>query len=339
MIELPEVVTANRYGYDALRPEVRAGELERFRRGAYLRPALPGTPEWEQRRRELLARCVAVAEKFTTPFAFTDVTSAALRDWFVPGYDETVHIVQTVNPGTGCTPDVIRHVCPTLEPQEVEWLNGLPVVGAEPTILTCARRLAPEDAFVVVNSAFGDLADMSKFRRAESEARQAVLRTRLQERLARLGPARGVRVAREVIALADGFAEWPGESRMRSIVLAAGMPVPVCQHELWVEGQRYFADATWSGSGPAGPWLVVAEFDGDIKYRGAESSQAVVAEKKREDAIRHRYSATFARIDTPTLRRPEATLQRILDAFPPGCVPPLGPRRSLQARPTRRRDR
>lgn len=335
-IELPDVVTVSAHGYDALRREIRSGALERLRPGAYLRPATAQDPTWKKQQRALLARCVAVAEKLTTPFAFTDVTAAALRGWSIPRFDDAVHVVQTVNPGTGCTPDVIRHVCASLASQEIAWIDGLPVVGAEPTVLTCARRLPPNDAFVVVDSAFGSLAEMSKFRRAESQTRQADLRSRLQTRLCDLGPVRGVRRAREVIALADGFAEWPGESRMRWIALAAGMPLPICQHELWVDGAQYFADAAWQGDGPQGPWLAIAEFDGAIKYGGARGSQVVVEEKIREDAIRRRHRASFARVDTATIGRPGATLQRILDAFPPGCVPPLTPRRLLQVRPSHR---
>lgn len=334
MIELPDVVTVAGYGYDALRPEIRRGEIERFRPGAYMHPAAQDEPLWKRRHRAMLARCVAVADKLTTPFAFTDVTAAALRGWSVPLPDHVIHIVQTVNPGTGCAADVIRHVCSSLDAQDVEWINGLPVVGEEQTVLACARRLQPDDAFVVVNSAFGKLAGMSKFRRAESEVAQAELRGRLQTRLAELGPVRGVRRAREVIALADGFAEWPGESRMRWIALAAGLPLPTCQHELWVDGQRYFADATWHGEGPDGPWLAIAEFDGDIKYGGARGSRAVVEEKIREDAIRRRHRARFARLDTSTVNQPARALARMLDAFPDGCVPPLQPRSLLQIRPT-----
>lgn len=149
----------------------------------------------------------------------------------------------------------------------------------------------------------------------------------------------GSGAAREVIALADGFAEWPGESRMRWLALAAGMPPPTCQLELWVDGRRYFADAAWRGTGPQGAWLAIAEFDGDIKYGGAGGSQAVVEEKIREDAIRRGHHATFARLDTPTVGQPPRALARILDAFPEDARPTLRPRRLLQVRPARRRDR
>ena len=338
-IELPDVVLVSDHGYDALRPEIGARELELLRPGAYLRPPAAGVPTWKRKKQRRLARCVAVAAKLTTPFAFTDVTAAELRGWSVPGGEERCHIVQTSNPGSGCTPDIVRHISASLEPWEVTWINGLPVVGEDATILECARRLPAGDAFVVVDSAFGHLAQMSKFRRTESDARQAVLRARLLERLAELGPARGVRTAREVIALADGFAEWPGESRMRWIAIAGRLPLPRCQDELWVDGNQYFADAAWRGRGPRGAWLAIAEFDGAIKYGGSRGPQAVVEEKNREDAIRRRHKADFARLDTPTIGRPDVALRRILEAFPEGAVPPLQPRRLLQVRPTRRRDR
>jgi len=334
--QLPQVVAVTTHGYDALRAEIRAGELIRLRPGAYVPASSANGPEWERRRRTTLARCVAVADKLTTPFAFSGVTAALLHGWAVPMYDDSVHVVQMVNPGTGCTSDVIRHVCGSLESQGVVLVNGLPVTGHEQTILACARGLRPHDALVVVDSALGAAAQMSRFRRPESEERQAELRAALERRLSTMGAVRGVRSAREVIALADGFADNPSESRMRWIALAAGLPEPICQYELWVDGRQYFADAVWSGEGAEGPWLVVAEFDGAIKYRGQDGPDAVVEEKVREDAIRRRHHARFVRLDTPTLRRPELALRQMLEVFPAGSVPPLRPRRLLQVRPPRR---
>ena len=76
-IELPDVVTVEAYGYDSLRGDIRAGRLERLRPGAYLSATPTAEASWKQRRRRILARCVAVAEKLTTPFAFADVTVVA----------------------------------------------------------------------------------------------------------------------------------------------------------------------------------------------------------------------------------------------------------------------
>lgn len=338
-IRLPEVVTVTAHGYDALREEIRRGELVRVRPGAYLPAAGRPTVAWRRVRKRVLARCVAVAEKLTTPFAFSHTTAALLHGWDVTLRDEAVHVVQTVNPGRGQAPDVVRHVCTTLDSQEVVLVQGLPVTGPHRTILSCALRLPADDALVVVDSGHAHVADMSTFRRHESEERQAALRERLAAELTALGPARGVRSARAVLALADGFADGPGESRMRWAALAAGLPIPVCQAELWVDGAQYFADAAWRVAGPERTRLVIAEFDGDVKYRGQDGADAVVREKRREDAIRRRHRAEFARLDTPTVNRPERAAQQILDAFPDGYRPTLHPRPDLQVRRSARSGR
>ncbi|WP_420115036.1 hypothetical protein [Pseudactinotalea sp.] len=147
---------------------------------------------------------------------------------------------------------------------------------------------------------------------------------------------RGVRQSRAILDLADGFAANPAESRMRWVALRYGLPVPLCQYELWVDGQQYFTDNLWIVDGPDGPRPVVAEFDGALKYCGAEGAAAVVREKKREDAIRRRHRAEFARLTWPTLQRPDAAFREMLEAFPPGTVPVLQPRPELEPRRPRR---
>ena len=338
--ELPEVLTARAYGFDALRPEIRAGELIRLRPGAYLPPALPDTPAWKLRRRTVLARCVAVTRKFRTPFAFSHATAALIYGWIDSVPDDGVHLVQTVNPGAGQPEDVTRHVRRDLAELDVTTVAGLPVTGVAQTVIDCARSLPPPEALAVVDGALRTVARMSTFRRSESEARQALVRDRLRTRLERLGSARGVRRARMVLELADGFAANAGESRMRWVALRGGLPVPVCQYELWVDGRQYFADAAWVGEAADRPTLVIAEFDGNVKYGGAAGAAAVAAEKRREDAIRRRHGAEFVRLIWPTLLHPDVAFRELLEAFPPGCVPLLHPRSELQIRPASwRRDR
>jgi hypothetical protein len=55
--------------------------------------------------------------------------------------------------------------------------------------------------------------------------------------VAALPRCRGSRVAREVVALADGLAESPQETRLRLVVAAGDLPHPVAQYEVWNGGQ------------------------------------------------------------------------------------------------------
>lgn len=322
------------HGYDAIRPEIRAGALVRVRSGSYVPAADLEGAEWERQRTVALARCVAVAERFTTPFAFGLGTAATLYEWIDVLRDHRLHVMQSVKPGAGQPRDVVRHVSSGFRKEEIAFVAGLPVTPREVTIVDCARLLPPDEALAVVDGAFRVEARMSKFRRADSEVRQEELRSRVQARLSTLGAARGVRQARMVLQLADGFAANPAESRVRWIALRQGLPVPVCQHEFWVDGKQYFVDALWMSEGPDGSRPVIAEFDGALKYRGAEGAEAVVEEKKREDAIRRAHRATFVRLDWPTIRRSPVAFREILAAFPPGGVPELTPRPELQRRPS-----
>lgn len=89
----------------------------------------------------------------------------------------------------------------------------------------------------------------------------------------------------------------------------------------------------WRGELRGVPWLVLVEFDGDVKYRGADGAQELIHEKVREDAIRGRYGARFVRVTTAMPRRPDELMTTLLAAF--SSRPRLTPRPHLALpRPT-----
>ena len=90
-----------------------------------------------------------------------------------------------------------------------------------------------------------------------------------------------------VTKLADQRLESVGESRTYFALWRHHVPLPQLQHEVCDETGRVVArlDFAWP---ELGVWL---EFDGRVKYEkhlrpGQSASDAVVAEKKREDAVR-----------------------------------------------------
>lgn len=93
--------------------------------------------------------------------------------------------------------------------------------------------------------------------------------------------------ATRVLDFANGHAMLPGESLSRVHMAARGFEVPELQHSIF-DGAGHVAtvDFYWKAAG------IVGEFDGRAKYsdpaylRGRTASQAVVAEKVREDRIR-----------------------------------------------------
>lgn len=334
----PPVLTTREHGFAALRPAIRSGELTRLRRGAYVWRAAEREP-WQERQDAILARCAAVAARFTTRYAFSHETAALLHGWPVTTLDDRIRVTQTVNPGGSSTPDVLRHVRADLPDGDLTTVAGLLVTTPDRTVLDCARYLPPDRGLVVVDGALRSLARMSPHRRAESEARQEATRSRLLGQLATIGPARGTARARAVLAVATGFAATPPESRLRWAALAAGLPEPVAQLPIEIGSRLFFADLAWVGDD--GGWLLVVEFDGAVKYIGdetdpAQAARVVAAEKEREDLIR-RHAAPlvrFERFTTADLSDPTAVARRLRAALP-GPVR-LSPRPALRPSPTRR---
>jgi very-short-patch-repair endonuclease len=86
---------------------------------------------------------------------------------------------------------------------------------------------------------------------------------------------------RTMLAYADGRSESVGESRTRVELAMAGIEVEP-QSEVTDEAGRFVArvDLRVKGS------KVVLEFDGLQKYRGEDGTEALIAEKRREDELR-----------------------------------------------------
>lgn len=79
----------------------------------------------------------------------------------------------------------------------------------------------------------------------------------LDARLSMSAGAWGVSRAREVFRLADGRAESPSETQTRFIIHRAGLPAPVLQYEVRVDGQFVArVDFAWPGQ------RVILEYDG-----------------------------------------------------------------------------
>lgn len=87
--------------------------------------------------------------------------------------------------------------------------------------------------------------------------------------------------ARQAVTLADARSESPGESRTRVILTGLGY--------LDIEPQARVADGHGRIIARVDLMVrevLVVEFDGAVKYEGAQGREALVAEKKREDLLR-----------------------------------------------------
>jgi hypothetical protein len=99
-------------------------------------------------------------------------------------------------------------------------------------------------------------------------------------RTARWGPGR--RDARIAVELAEARTESPGESWTRVLFVSLGLPTAEPQVEIRDERGRLVGRVDFLFQ----PQRTIVEFDGLVKYGGAEGRQALVEEKRREDALR-----------------------------------------------------
>ena len=132
---------------------------------------------------------------------------------------------------------------------------------------------------------------------------------------------RGVRKARDVIAFADGRAQLPGESVSRLHLRELGYRDLMLQtHVVGPDGEDYWLDFGFPRSN------VFGEFDGEAKYldpglrNGRTLDEILLAEKRREDAIRGVTGWRTARWGWEHVRSPETLAARLL-AF---GIRPLG---------------
>lgn len=121
----------------------------------------------------------------------------------------------------------------------------------------------------------------------------------LADAAARLRPSlRGRRRVDRALASIDPLCESPGESRTRLLLVALGLPVE-SQVVIRDAFGRFVARVDLLVAG-----RVVVEFDGAVKYAGHDGARALVAEKQREDALRA-LGYQVVRVTWPDLSKPE----------------------------------
>lgn len=279
MNELPRLILTRDQIQRGLNPKqlasrCRSGALVRLRQGVYVDGgAWRALQPWEQYR----LRVSAAAETFVARTIFARHSAASV--WRVPtiGLRHPVHALTLQNDGGRSRAGVVRHYAP-------------------PTGLKCVRR----DGLLVTGRVRTvlDLAAFSPFAEAVVPI-DHVLKPDIPQRLPALtkeqllagiegnyteAAARRIRTA---VEFADPRSGSAGESYGRALMWIAGFEAPELQHEVRDgSGLVGYTDYYWDAARVAG------EFDGVEKYvkpeylKGRSASQAVVAEKQRENRIR-----------------------------------------------------
>lgn len=180
-----------------------------------------------------------------------------------------------------------------LDPGDIRRRRGIPVTTAEATALRLAAALPETDAVVAIDQLVQTgVADIGPIRRLAA---------------ARHGP--GSARARTVCALADGRAESPQETRLRLLMARGGLPAPVPQFSLRVDG-RFLArlDSAWPDV------KVAVEYDG---LWHAEPGQFARDRHRLNELHAAGWRVVF--VTAPDVHREADLVRRIASAL--GCTP------------------
>ena len=261
-----EAVTGG-WSDDELGRLVRAGELARLRRGAYVDAILPADKGAVHR---LLVR--ATMAGLRRPAVVSHQSAAVLHGlplWDVPL--DRVHVTRRPRAWNDTSAVLCCHVA-RLRDDEVMVVDGIEVTDPVRTALDLARSLPHEAAVVAIDAAL-HIGALS----------HEVLRRRLFD----IAGTPGSRSAARAVSAADGRSESAGESRSRVILHRWKLPPSALQFEIRSAGGIFLgrSDFAWED------WRLLGEFDGRLKYGrllrpGQEAGDVVFEEKRREDAIR-----------------------------------------------------
>ncbi len=266
LIRRREQLLADGYSSDEVQRSVREGRLVVVRKGCYV--ATSALPDASDERYAMRVRATGPA--LAPDAVISHVSAAALFGLPLWGMRlERVHVTRDRRHGGRVNPRLHVHSA-HLPATEVGALDGLAVTSVARTVADLARSLPFEQAVVLADAALH---------------RELVTRAQLGSAIESRARRSGTPAARRVLAFADGLSESPGESRSRVRMRLCGVARPQLQMPIATRLGVMHADFGWPQH------RTVGEFDGLIKYGallrpGWAPSDAVVAEKRREDAIR-----------------------------------------------------
>jgi hypothetical protein len=237
---------------------------------------------------ELLTRGVALVAPSSAVFG--GLTAAAL--WGAPGlaaHEDPVEVV--LPPGTRWSPRTgVRVREAALEPRDVVERLGLRWTARTRTALDLIRRGTLDDGVVLLDRLVSaGIVRLDAVREAAHE----------------LPPGRGSRLAREVAAQADGWAESPQETRVRLLLLRAGLPAPTAQYRVFDDdGFVARVDFAWPEQ------RLALEYDGQWH---AEPGQFVRDRRRLNRLVAAGWRVVF--VTAADLYRPELLVARIAAAL------------------------
>ncbi len=282
------------YGDRDVQKMVRASVWHRFRRGYFTFTELWRELDEVQRHS---VRSHAVLHSLGPCVALSHVSGSiehGLSVWNMPL--DRVHVTRLDGGAGRVEGDVVHHqgACAA---DEVQLVNGHPVLGAARCALEASGRSSGESALVMLDSLlFHGRCDKDQLMRQFAK-------------MERWPFSRPLHVP---VRMADAGSQSPGESRGRWLFWTHHLPAPVLQFEVFdAQGVlRGISDWGWPDHG------VLGEFDGQVKYSkllkpGQDASSVVYAEKLREDELRELTSYAMFRLAWSDYDYPTVTARRI----------------------------
>jgi predicted transcriptional regulator of viral defense system len=253
------------YDVDGIRAELRTRRWVRLRRGVY---CAAGTVAAADARQRHLLESVAVLLRLGRGPVLSHASAARLHELVVPrsaGSDVQVTDVDQWRTGRGYR--VARAALP--DGDVVPWLT-YGATSAARTLVDCARSWPQLDSVIAMDAA------LNTKRVTRPALAAAVLAGRHRT---------GASTAARAYGLCNGLAESALETKGRLALLAAGLPEPELQVDLY-DGETFL--------GRVDGWYeeaaVALEFDGFVKYDdpygGRTPTEVLWEEKRREDDIR-----------------------------------------------------
>ena len=182
----------------------------------------------------------------------------------------------------------LRIIRSILSRADVTTFAGLPVTTPLRTAFDVGRWLHRTEAVVAVDALL---------------SRRVVKPPTLSDYTARRSGWPGVRRLREVLALVEPLTESPMESRLRLLMVDAGLPSPVAQHEVRDARGRFVARVDLAYP----RWRIAIEYEGDHHRERAHFRQDV----HRLNALREAGWLVLRFTADDVLRHPDRTARQI----------------------------
>jgi very-short-patch-repair endonuclease len=279
------------YTNDSLHRLVVSGDLFRARSGCFVDGRLL-TDASTETRHALMAR--AVSRGYRQPHAISHVSALVVHGLPLLNFTADVVHLSLTGPGIPRTLRGLR-VHPELPDSVARRCDG-------------SRVVHPAIAVVQSAALVGVTAGVAAADAALHAGRVTKEDLEIALRIARLGPGR--RDARVAVDLSQALTESPGESWARVLFVSLGLPTVEPQVVMRDERGRFVGRVDFLFRAQR----TIVEFDGLVKYGGADGRQALIDEKRREDALRS-LGYQVVRLTWRDLHDPGLVARLIKEAF------------------------